>query len=287
MSVSMSAEAVHEVVEVIRPAAGNVFVLTGAGMSTESGIPDYRGVTGRARPATPMTYQEFIGSPAARQRYWARSHLGWGTIARAQPNRGHAAVAGLQRAGRVGRVVTQNVDGLHQAAGAQDVIELHGSLDRVTCLDCGHLSSRGELEDRLGAANPDLTGQVRVDPFDVKPDGDVDLATELVQQFRVVDCHECGGRLKPDVVFFGESVPKPVVQTCFTAVEESAAVLVLGSSLAVMSGYRFVRRAHRLGLPIVIVNQGETRGDAEATLRVDQPLGDFLESLEVALRDGP
>lgn len=259
---------------------GGVLVITGAGLSTESGIPDYRGVTGRARPSTPMTYQEFIGHPDARRRYWARSHVGWRTIAQARPNSGHHAVGSLQTAGLLGTVITQNVDGLHQAGGASDVIELHGSLDRVVCLDCADLSSRTRLEDRLSQANPYLDQWIRAGPHDVKPDGDVDLAPDLVARFRTAPCERCSGdRLKPDVVFFGESVPKPTVARCFELVERAGALLVLGSSLSVMSGYRFIRRARRLGLPIGIVNQGATRADADATFRVDAPLGPTLETL--------
>lgn len=276
---------VQEVVDVLRDASGNTVVLTGAGMSTESGIPDYRGPTGRSRPGTPMTYQEFVGSAQAQQKYWARSHLGWRTIARAQPNAGHLAVGSLQREGWLGRIVTQNVDGLHQAAGARDIVELHGSLDRVVCLDCDAMSARGRLEDRFDAVNAYLSEVIRPDPDEVKPDGDVDLAQCLVTRFQIVACEACGGRLKPDVVFFGQSVPRPTVEDCFTAVEKASAMVVLGSSLTVMSGYRFVRRAHRLGMPIVIVNQGETRGDAEATLRIEAPLGALLRELVSSLAD--
>lgn len=275
---------VERFARVLWEAGGDTVVLTGAGISTESGIPDYRGPTGRARPATPMTYQDFTSSAANRQRYWARSHLGWRTIASARPNEGHRGVAALQQAGRVGTVITQNVDGLHQAAGAHDVVELHGSLDRVVCLECGEVTGRRELEERLTALNPYLSSRLETDRSVVKPDGDVDLADDLVQRFEVAPCRRCGGRLKPQVVFFGESVPKPVVNRCFEAVERAAALVVLGSSLTVMSGYRFVRRAHRLGMPVVIVNQGETRGDGEATLRLDEPLGPFLTEVTQALR---
>ncbi|PID54492.1 MAG: hypothetical protein CSB46_02205 [Micrococcales bacterium] len=257
------------VAELFDAAAGKpVVVLTGAGLSTESGIPDYRGVTGRARPASPMTYQEFTGSAPARRTYWARSHIGWRTIAEAEPNEGHHAVAQLQQSGRVGTVITQNVDGLHQAGGAGEVIELHGNLDRVVCLDCGDTSSRAELEARLTAANPYLDDMIHAARTDVKPDGDVDLSEDLVERFQVRGCVACGGRLKPDVVFFGESVPKSLVKHCFSRVETSGAV--------VMSGYRFVRRAGKLGIPVGIVNQGQTRGDHEAHFRVNLPLGQTL-----------
>lgn len=257
-------------------------VLSGAGISTESGIPDYRGPDGIRRNASPMTYQEFIGSVAARRRYWARSHLGWRVIGRAEPNAGHRAVTALQRAGVVGTVITQNVDQLHQAAGTTDVIDLHGRLDRIVCLDCATLSSREDLEHRLDAANPAFAGLA--DQIGrVNPDGDVELSEDLVADFTVVPCEVCGGRLKPDVVFFGESVPKERVERCFTALERHRALLVLGSSLTVMSGYRFVRRAHREGWPVVIINHGPTRGDAEATRAVDATLGTVLPALAAEL----
>ena len=254
-------------------AAGGVVVLSGAGFSTESGIPDYRGQTGAARPATPMTYQAFTGSEESRQRYWARSHLGWRRIARAQPNAGHAAVAGLQCAGLVVGIVTQNVDGLHQAAGARDVVELHGALDRVTCLSCRQISDRQDLDDRLRAANPGWTLQ----GLPLRPDGDVDL--EQTHGFEVVDCDACGGLLKPDVVFFGENVPRERVQHSFALVEGARALLVLGSSLTVMSGYRFVLRAAKHRIPVAIVNAGPTRADALAAVRVDGALGGVLTGL--------
>ncbi len=256
--------------------AGAVVVLSGAGLSTESGIPDYRGPSGVARRHTPMTYQVFTRDPLARRRYWARSHLGWRTIARAAPNAGHRAVARLQRAGLVGGIITQNVDGLHTAAGATGVIELHGSLDEVTCLDCGNLTSREELDRRLREANPGFDGHIA----HVNPDGDVDLGDEAVARFRTVDCGICGtGTLKPDVVFFGETVPAPRVADCFALVERARALLVLGSSLTVMSGRRFVIRAAKLGIPVAIVNQGPTRGDGHATLTLDAPLGAVLTTL--------
>ncbi|WP_089154059.1 NAD-dependent protein deacetylase [Micromonospora sp. NBS 11-29] len=261
-------------------AAGGVVVLSGAGLSTESGIPDYRGASGVARRHTPMTLQEFTRDAAARRRYWARSHLGWRTIARAAPNDGHRAVAGLQRAGLLDGIVTQNVDGLHTAAGAVGVVELHGRLDEVTCVDCGNGTGRDELHRRLTEANPGFDARVAR----VNPDGDVDLPDEAVAGFRPVDCGVCGdGMLKPDVVFFGETVPAPRVARCFTLVEGARAVLVLGSSLTVMSGRRFVLRAAKLGIPVGIVNQGATRGDGYAAVRVDAPLGVTLTALAAEL----
>ena len=252
-----------------------VVVLSGAGLSTESGIPDYRGESGSLRRHTPMTYQDFVASEPGRQRYWARSHLGWRTIARARPNDGHRAVAQLGRTGYLTGVITQNVDGLHQTAGSDGVVELHGSLDRVICLGCRATSSRLELDDRLRAANADFDGVATR----INPDGDVELAEDVVREFRLVDCVDCGGVLKPDVVFFGENVPPERVRQCYDLVERAESLLVLGSSLTVMSGLRFVRHAAKLGIPVLIINQGPTRGDACATIRVERPLGGALTEL--------
>ncbi|MEU8263944.1 NAD-dependent protein deacetylase [Micromonospora sp. NPDC048999] len=255
---------------------GDVVVLSGAGLSTESGIPDYRGPSGAARRHAPMTYQAFTGDPDARRRYWARSHLGWRLIARAAPNVGHRAVARLQHAGLVSGIITQNVDGLHTVAGSTGVVELHGCLEQVVCLGCDNVTSREELDRRLREANPGFVARVA----QVNPDGDVDLPDEAVAGFRTVDCGVCGtGLLKPDVVFFGETVPARRVADCFALVERARAVLVLGSSLTVMSGRRFVIRAAKLGIPVAIVNQGSTRGDGYATVRLDRPLGEVLPAL--------
>jgi NAD-dependent SIR2 family protein deacetylase len=255
---------------------GAVAVLSGAGLSTESGIPDYRGATGSLRRHTPMTYQEFVSSPAGRQRYWARSHLGWRTVTGALPNAGHRAVAALGAAGHLSGVITQNVDGLHRAAGTPDAVELHGSLERVICLGCGVRSTREELDVRLRGENPDFRGAAAR----LNPDGDVELDDAAVAGFRIVDCAACAdGMLKPDVVFFGENVPKPRVQRCYELIDRSRALLVLGSSLTVMSGLRFVRYAAKAGRPVAIINQGETRGDAHAVVRLDLPLGIALTRL--------
>jgi len=264
-------------------ADGDVVILSGAGLSTESGIPDYRGPSGLARRAEPMTYQAFTGDAAARQRYWARSHRGWQHIAAARPNAGHHAVAELDRRGLLAGIITQNVDGLHQAAGAHQVVELHGSLARVLCLGCGQRTSREELDGRLRAANPGWHARVS----QINPDGDAILADDEVARFRVVDCESCGGLLKPDVVFFGENVPRPRVDTCFALVERAGALVVLGSSLTVMSGYRFVRHAAKLAVPVVIVNHGPTRGDAQARLVLDAPLGRTLTALVAQCRPAP
>ena len=253
-------------------------VLTGAGVSTDSGIPDYRGPD--AVPRQPMTYQDFIATPANRQRYWARAHLGWSRMGSAEPNVTHRFLAEHQD--RLVGLITQNVDGLHEKAGSLDVVDLHGRLDRVICLECGDVTSRAEVQARLDALNPGWTDQ----EVTIAPDGDVDL--EDTAGFVVADCTQCGGRLKPDVVFFGESVPKPKVNHCFDLVEragrEGAALVVLGSSLQVMSGLRFVRRAAKDGTEIVIINRGPTRGDELADVRIDDGVAETLQRL--SLRSG-
>jgi NAD-dependent SIR2 family protein deacetylase len=256
---------------------GGVTVLTGAGLSTESGIPDYRGPDGRRR-VVPMTYGEFVGSPHSRQRYWARSFVGWRRFAGATPNAGHRAVADLQGLGLVRAIITQNVDGLHQSAGARDVLELHGNLALARCLDCGETTERAELDLRLTEANPLFAGTLE-DALagGIRPDGDVVLSEEAVASFHPPRCLVCeSDLLKPDVVFFGEPVPKSVVEQAFSYVEASLGLVVLGSSLQVMSGYRFVRRAASNGIPVAIVTRGPSRGDAEATIRLDVSLGATL-----------
>ncbi|MFG2469704.1 NAD-dependent protein deacetylase [Streptomyces canus] len=255
--------------------AGRVLVLSGAGISTESGIPAYRGEGGSLSRHTPMTYQDFTASAQARRRYWARSHLGWRTFGRARPNAGHQAVAAFARHGLLSGVITQNVDGLHQAAGAEGVVELHGSLARVRCLACDALTSRQDLSLRLEEANatfkPVAAG--------INPDGDADLSDEQVAGFRVLPCTDCGGILKPDVVFFGESVPAQRIEYCRQLVREASTLLVLGSSLTVMSGLRFVRQAAQAGKRVLIINRDPTRGDQLAHTRVSLPLGTALRSV--------
>jgi NAD-dependent SIR2 family protein deacetylase len=256
--------------------AGGVVVLSGAGLSTESGIPDYRGPSGALRRHGPMTFQTFVGSPDARRRYWARSYLGWRQIAAARPNAGHRAIAALQQRGLVRGIVTQNVDGLHQAAGARDVIELHGGLDLVVCLSCGLRDTRRSLDARLREANADFAAAVAR----INPDGDAELSDEQLDGFVPVGCGYCASDLlKPDVVFFGENVPRARVDACYALVEGASSLLVLGSSLTVMSGLRFVRRAAACNIPIAIVNQGHTRGDELAALKLDAPLGELLTDL--------
>jgi len=262
--------AYERLVELLR--GGEITVLTGAGLSTESGIPDYRGPDGKRR-VVPMTYGEFVSSPASRQRYWARSYVGWRLFAGAGPNDGHRAVADLQRLGLVRAIITQNVDGLHQLAGARDVLELHGNLALARCLDCGETTQRAELARRLLEANP----QFEAVAGEIRPDGDVTLSEEAVAAFHPPRCLACqSDLLKPDVVFFGESVPKSLVEQCFSCVDGSRGLVVLGSSLTVMSGYRFVRRASAGGIPVAIVTRGPSRGDENATIRLDAPLGATL-----------
>jgi len=274
--------AYERLVDLLR--GGNVTVLSGAGLSTESGIPDYRGSDGKRR-VTPMTYGEFVASPANRQRYWARSFVGWRRFAGAGPNDGHRAVADCQRLGLVRAIMTQNVDGLHQVAGARDVLELHGNLDRARCLNCGETTGRHELDDRLREANPHFEESAGVDAGEIRPDGDVVLSEEAVAGFHPPRCLVCeSDLLKPDVVFFGESVPKPLVEQGFSHVEASAGLVVLGSSLQVMSGYRFVRRAAANGIPVAIVTRGPSRGDEQATIRLDAPLGVTLSRIVVDLK---
>lgn len=252
-------------------AAGRVLILTGAGISTDSGIPDYRGPDGRAHNAAPMTFQRFIGSPEERRRYWARSHVGWQRIAEARPNASHHAVARLGHAGALTGVVTQNVDGLHRAAGSPDVTDLHGRLDVVVCLACGSRRPRLEVGLRLDCLNPGFRAEV-AGQLAVRPDGDIALDDEAVSRFRIVACRDCGGDLKPDVVYFGEHVPRERFQDALGRLDRSAALVVLGSSLTVGSGYRFVTAAVRRGLPVAIVTRGVTRGDAHASLKIDAPL---------------
>lgn len=271
--------------------AGGVVVLSGAGISTDSGIPDYRGPDGTRR-VEPMTYGTFVGSSEARQRYWARSYIGWQRFNAARPNSNHRHVAALERAGYVDAVITQNVDGLHQAAGSDDVVELHGSLDRAVCLTCGEVTARTELQERMTDANPGFMERFAAAAHavgsqwgeQVRPDGDIVLAEDLVESFHAPRCVVCGrDTIKPDVVFFGESVAKPLVDECYRLVGSAGALLVLGSTLAVMSGYRFVRRAHQIGVPVAIVTRSATRGDSEATIRIHAPLAPTLDALGAAL----
>lgn len=252
-----------------------VFALTGAGMSTDSGIPDYRGPG--SPPRNPMTYQQFTASERARARYWARSFVGWSRFDKSKPNAGHFALASLQS--RLTGVVTQNVDGLHEEAGSPDVVDLHGRLDRVVCLECGTTFDRDLVQQWLTEANPHYATQLPrlLEDIDSAPDGDAELDNS--DDFHLVPCPVSGGVLKPDVVFFGESVPRIRVDAAYAQLAQAGSVLVLGSSLAVMSGLRFVIDAGRRGLPVVVVNSGRTRAGDRADLHIDAGVAEFLESI--------
>jgi NAD-dependent SIR2 family protein deacetylase len=256
-----------------------IAVLTGAGCSTESGIPDYRGPLTRAKARNPVQYRAFVTSASARARYWARSALGWPRFRDFKPNAAHQAIASLQRAGRLTGLLTQNVDQLHQKAGSRELIELHGALAGVRCLSCGTLSARDELQPRLLALNPTL----EVERFELAPDGDADLPDHLIESFRVPACEQCEGVLKPDVVFFGESVPRPRVDAALQIVDDAEVLLVVGSSLEVFSGHRYVLRAAERDIPVALINLGPSRADAHAHVHVDAKAGEVLPKLVAAL----
>jgi NAD+-dependent protein deacetylase sirtuin 4 len=256
-----------------------VVVLSGAGCSTESGIPDYRGPDGRNRSRRPMLYQEFVSRPEARARYWSRSAAGWARFRQAAPNEAHRALAHLEDLGRVSGVITQNVDGLHDAAGSRRVLELHGSLARVGCLECGLTTSRDRIQEEIGDLNPGFAP----DPLRVIADGDAELEEGAEEGFVVPACRNCGGVLKPDVVFFGENVPKERVRRAWSMYEAADFLLVVGSSLTVFSGRRFVLRAEREGRPVGIVNLGPTRCDALALIKVEGRVGRVLPRLVEAV----
>lgn len=256
---------------------GKLFVLTGAGCSTESGIPDYRDAAGDWKHRQPMKYQEFVGSDAARRRYWSRSVVGWRRFAAARPNAAHQALARLEELGRVGQLVTQNVDRLHNRAGSRRTVDLHGRLDRVECLDCRVGYRRDAFQGELERLNPDWGGQTT--STTLRPDGDAEIRGADESTFRVPDCLRCGGVLKPGVVFFGETIPKRRVRKSMDALEASDAVLVVGSSLMVFSGYRFIRKANQLGKPVAVLNLGRTRADDEIDLKVEAKCGEVLPEL--------
>ena len=298
-------------VELVR--GRRVVALTGAGCSTESGIPDYRG-EGRPARRAPIQYREFVDSEAHRRRYWARAVVGWSTVATARPNPAHRALAALEETGVIAGVITQNVDGLHHAAGSRRVVELHGSLARVRCMGCNARVERAEVQRRLLDANPGWLAHAAAPPGAgpgvaraeralggnsqepreppgergvprpmMTPDGDAVLPDDVVAGFRVDPCRRCGGVLKPDVVFFGENVPRPVVDDAWALFDDAELLLVVGSSLAVFSGFRFVLRAAERGVPIAIVNRGPTRGDDRAAVRLDGPAGTLLPELVTSL----
>lgn len=255
--------------------------LTGAGCSTESGIPDYRGPDTPPRRRPPIQHREFVERDDVRRRYWARSLLGWPRLAGARPNAAHAALVELEARGALAGLITQNVDGLHGAAGSRDVVELHGAIARVRCLACDARTTRAALQDRLRAANP--TFEARARAAAMAPDGDADLDDAAIADFAIVACEACGGVLMPDVVFFGGNVPRAIVDAAWARFECAEVLLVIGSSLHVFSGYRFVRRAAERAIPIAIVNRGPTRGDGEATLRIDARVGALLPAFAARL----
>ncbi|MGU3436084.1 Sir2 family NAD-dependent protein deacetylase [Actinomycetes bacterium M1A6_2h] len=257
-------------------ARGGVVALTGAGMSTDSGIPDYRGPD--SPPRNPMTIQQFMSSPEFRRHYWARNHVGWRHMDAAMPNAGHRMLADLEARGSVLGIITQNVDMLHTKAGSRTVIDLHGVYGRVRCLGCERLVSRIELDERLTRANPGFAETVTpADGVEIAPDADAIISS--TEHFRMVDCEVCGGILKPDIVYFGDSVPKPRVSAAFDLVDSGSSLVVLGSSLTVMSGLRFVRHAHKTEKPVFIVNRGVTRGDELATLKIEAGCAEVLASV--------
>jgi NAD-dependent SIR2 family protein deacetylase len=249
-----------------------LLVLTGAGCSTESGIPDYRNEVGDWKRTPPVQFREFISSEHTRRRYWARSMVGWNQVANAQPNPAHRALAGMERTGRIHHLITQNVDGLHQMAGSRKVIDLHGRLDTVLCLECAGRSRREHFQEELMELNPDWAPIVAR----YAPDGDADLGREDFSAFRVPDCRRCGGVLKPHVVFFGENVPKNLVDESMARLKEADALLVVGSSLMIWSGYRFARAAAERSIPMAAVNLGKTRADSAFQLKVSARCGEVL-----------
>jgi NAD+-dependent protein deacetylase sirtuin 4 len=258
---------------------GRRFVaLTGAGCSTESGIPDYRG-QGRAGPRNPIQHDAFLRRPEVRQRYWARATVGWSRFSAARPNAAHRALAALEEAGHLAGIITQNVDRLHHAAGSRRVVELHGALAEVRCLGCGAVAPRGEVHARLVDENPGWLDHAAA----VSPDGDAELSDDAVAAFRIVTCSRCDGVLKPDVVFFGGTVGEPTMTAAWSLFGEGEALLVVGSSLAVYSGFRFARRAHELGIPVALVNDGPTRADQLADVRLAARAGAALPLLVQAL----
>lgn len=255
-------------------------VLTGAGLSTDSGIPDYRGPD--SVPRSPMTYQQFVGDEGLRRRYWARNHVGWRHLKRADPNAGHAAVARLEQRGLLSGLITQNVDKLHSSAGSREVIDLHGTFDQVICLQCASSFSRAHVAELLEDLNPGYLER-ESDAGDLAPDADADVSD--TDDFVMAPCPVCGGMLKPDLVYFGENVPKGRVAEAYAMVDAADALLVAGSSLTVMSGLRFVRHASKTGKPVVIINRGWTRGDDFATLKVEVGVSEALTYLAEILPD--
>ena len=256
-----------------------LLVITGAGCSTEVGIPDYRDAAGQWKRPQPVTYQAFMGEALVRQRYWARSMLGWRVMGQAQPGKAHKALALLEQQGWLELLITQNVDGLHSAAGSVNTVDLHGRIDTVRCMDCGHRFARADLQHDLLARNPEWA-QLYAAPA---PDGDADLEGRDFSRFEVPNCPHCGtGLIKPDVVFYGESVPRERVQTCVDALARADALLIAGSSLMVYSGYRFAAAAREQGKSVVAINQGVTRADALLEFKVEADVGQSLMAMTEA-----
>jgi NAD-dependent SIR2 family protein deacetylase len=249
--------------------------LTGAGISAASGIPTYRDDSGAWRRSDPIQHRDFVEQEESRRRYWARSMAGWTYVAASRPNRAHHALARLEAAGHIDLLATQNVDRLHQQAGHRKVVDLHGRLDRVKCLDCGADLCRARLQDDLEALNPAWRDQISA----VRPDGDAEVADTVVKAMRVPPCRDCGGVLMPDVVFFGGTVPRTRVQAISDALEAADGLLIAGSSLMVFSGFRFCRQASKLGKPVAIINRGKTRGDDLAALKIEADAGEVLAQL--------
>ncbi|WP_265523016.1 NAD-dependent protein deacetylase [Oerskovia flava] len=269
---------VEDVLDLLR--GKRLTALTGAGVSTDSGIPDYRGPD--SPPRTPMTYQQFVGDESFRRHYWARNHVGWQHVNRTHPNAGHRALATLEDRGILVGLITQNVDLLHEDAGSRNVIDLHGRYDRVICLQCGRVISREHLAERLSALNPGFLESVgEVADIEIAPDADAVI--EQTAHFHPAPCEFCGGVLKPEIVYFGENVPRERVQRAFAMVDDADALLVAGSSLTVMSGLRFVRHAAKTDKPVVIVNRGATRGDDLATLKLETGVSETLTALAARL----
>ena len=250
-------------------------VLTGAGVSTHSGLPAYRDESGEWKHSKPMQHQDFISSEAKRKYYWARSMLGWPSFKNAQPSQAHIGIAMLANQGFVGSIITQNVDRLHQAAGCENTLDLHGRLDQVVCLECKEISSRHSLQLRLEFLNPDFI----VEKKSLRPDGDMDMDSDSLESFDVPVCERCGGVLKPNVVFFGDILDRDVVSQASQIIESSSGLLVIGSSLMVYSGYRYVKQTVALNKPVVIINQGKTRADDLYTLKIEREAGQVLTEL--------
>ena len=269
-----AAPSIEDVVRLLR--GKRITALTGAGISTDSGIPDYRGPD--SPPRTPMTYQQFVGDEAFRRHYWARNHVGWQRVHRTHPNAGHKALVRLEERGVLEGIITQNVDLLHEDAGSRNVIDLHGRYDRVICLSCSRVVSREHLADRLTELNPHFLDSIG-DLDDVETAPDADAVIESTAHFVPAACEFCGGMLKPEIVYFGENVPRERVERAYAMVDAADALLVAGSSLTVLSGLRFVKHAVKTDKPVVIVNRGATRGDPLATIKLEAGVSETLEEL--------